>query len=200
MKRVNALSLIALLIITSLWTTPSRAASNGLAINDDGLELRYTTNVREKRPAWGGPMIYHYTLLTSQESAPRNIMLTGTADLHKWRKHWEEKQMILIPRAELNVLEFFDRKFFAPGVGLALHKRLPSLGPYELRSSFKLAPGFTVTGAGGTVWGATASLHRPFLDNLELYAGYRFIRADTNTRSSTDFEKGLYVGIGHFFE
>lgn len=191
-----ALALLGALLISSNL----HAASNGMAINDDGIELSYDPNPTEL--IYLGAGNYHFDLLTSNETHPRNVLFTLEAEPHDWRITWQERKLMIAPTVQALVVDYQDTLFIAPAAGLLMRKQFAPLWNDQnsmIEANLNLAPGFLTLGRGGTVWGSQISITQPVVPELSAKIGLRFIKAKREGVNMGKLEQGLYIGVKHNF-
>lgn len=201
-KRLAALllALLSLLVNQSL-----RADAAGLNLSTDGPMAHYLRPNVEYDNRWAGWLGLHQqrlSLLTSQESARRNLLLRASAELLDQRFTLPWTEIGLTPRAILIAANLFgaDMVALAGGISHAAPKGRFEYIPFDLTLDAFFAPKITTfSNRNHYLWGWRLQADFPLPNNNELNLGYRDINTSLNGAGARTIERGLYLGLTTYF-
>lgn len=193
LRPAAALALLALLS----WLLPASAAarSAGMDIAADGASIHYQGNpaTRKRGGRWG-----HYTpqyrLLYAQATAPRNLLFSADAELHRFTKTFADTYQ-LGGKTYLLAANYHDQRAVAIGVGALLQAPARKQWPIATQLELFGAPQVTTALDGNYIWGIELRGSYPLPDNQALNVGFRKIKMGVDEVSATSFQNSLYLGL-----
>jgi len=200
MKFRLSLFLLSLL----LWPiSHANASTSGLILSDDSVEIDYRTQVL---PIQQQEAIRHYSLMYSQEPAPRNFLLV--ADLELTQRGTMVSQTYPL-RPKIGILAFNNEEETITGVPLGAILRFPvnEKRNYDGLVEAFLSPLFAdpITNDWPAnyqlpwIMGIRMQLNYPLPEQAEFNLGYRNIRMKINRDRIKTFEQGVFFGITTHF-
>lgn len=195
------LTLLAL-VCTLANVNAIAGTSAGLSLNADGPRVHYNRSLIDYPQAWTKPLGLHHqhlSILLSQESSHRNLLISGALALVKYGKTFGNNHSIN-PRVYLFLADLFKTTTVAAAAGATylVPARQYTWLHFDLKTEVFLAPSVLTRGEIDYLWGADLQATYPLPQNNELSFGYRKIETSLNHRPDT-IEQGLYIGLTTYF-
>ena len=190
-KLIFISSLMLLCVFGRVW-----ADSNGMLLNDDSIGGHYIdVSIKE---LYSRKYIQDYSLLISNESDPRNILISGGYEILDYVRKLRNKAF-LRPKIGIFMADFLDQTALGLGIGGVYHLPKSEKRKYDTIAEVILAPRITSFIDGTHMLAFRAQINYPLPQNTEFNFGYRNIAIGIEKRSEKSFEQGLYIGLTTYF-
>ncbi len=198
----QTLSLLLLTLIISPFSV-SQARSTNLIFSDDSAEIGYQTDLKKFAKQ---ETLQRYRLLYSQEPAPRNFLLTATAEFTQ-RSYMVAKLYPLRPTLGFLALNMDDQTINTIPLGAIL--RFPINEKYLYSGLIEAFASPLFANAITNDWpidyqlpwimGLRLQFNYPLPENTEVNFGYRNIRMKVDRNPIKTYEQGFFLGITNYF-
>ena len=190
------LNTLKITIIASLLllANPVQARSTALLLNDDSVDVHYISNP--------DIMLLHttyqeYRLIYSQEPGPRNLFISGSFESESYAWKPADKHS-LTPRALALAIDFKNESVISLAAG-AVYRYQPEESKLRIVGEAFGSPRLTTFIRGNFVLGFRVQADYTVEKGFEVNLGYRNINIELDNRIYDGFERGLYVGLTHYY-
>ena len=193
-------SAFALLCLLSFIAPPkAMARAVGMDIAADGASLHYQgTPAKRKRGGRWGQYTPRYQLFYAQATAPRNLLVSADAELHRLSKTFADRYQ-LRGKTYLFAADYHEQRALALGIGGILRAPPRQRWPLAMQLELFGAPQFTTLIHGNYLWGVTVQGDYPLPDNNTLNVGFRKIKMGVSDISPSSFQNSVYFGLTSHF-
>ena len=191
------LNFCRLILVTTLMAPVSASLANsaGLILNSDSVEVYYNDAASDKVLK---NTRKQYTFMYSQESAPRNLMLSVDAELLKYSKPLK-KSYLWGPKVGMYLADFNDNNLLALAGGVYLRRPASAAQKYDFLTEILYAPQLTSFIKADYLWSIKFQWNYPLPDEAELNVGFRTIQIKMDQQQRDSFDTGLYLGLSKRF-
>lgn len=185
-------------ILLSVLIAPfsqSLADSAGLVLGLDSVEIYYNNATTEKLLK---NTRQNYSLMYSQESAPRNLMLSADFELLKYSRPLK-KNYIWGPKIGTYLADFNESNLAAVSGGVYFRRPAKENQKFDYLTELLYAPQITSFIKGEYLWSFKFQVNYSLPDNAELNLGYRKMQIKLDGQPVDSFETGVFVGLSARF-
>lgn len=199
-KQTLSLFLLSLLV----WPfATSQASSTILSFSDDSAEVNYQTNIKKFAQQ---DTRQRYSLIYSQEPAPRNFLLTASVEFTQ-HSYMVARLYPLRPTLGILVLNMDEQTINAIPLGAILRFPINEKRRFDGLIETFAAPLFAnaITNDWPTnyqlpwIMGIRLQLNYPLPEDTELNFGYKNIRMKIDRNPIKAYEQGFFLGITNHF-
>lgn len=181
----------------------AQASSAGLLLSDDSVEIDYRTN---KKPFYRQETLQRFSLMYSQEPAPRNFLLRGDLEFIQ-HSGMLAKAYPLRPKIGLLALNTETQTISGIPLGAILRFPVSEKRPFDglIEAFFSPLFGNAITNDWPTdyqlpwIMGMRMQINYPLPEDTEINFGYRNIRMKIDRDPVKTFEQGFFLGLTSHF-
>ncbi len=186
-------------ILISVLMTPFSqlmADSAGFMLAADSVEIYYNNAITEKLFK---NTRQNYSFMYSQESSPRNLMLSADFELLKYSRPLKTNYL-WGPKIGTYLADYNESSVAAVSGGVYFRRPAKDQKKFDFLTELLYAPQITSFTTAEYMWSFKFQVNYALPDNAELNLGYRKIMIKLDDQPVDSFETGVFVGLSARFK